>query len=151
VEAESTEGDAPGERREVSLWRQPDFLKFWLGMNVNLLGSHLGGLAYSLTAVVLLNATPTQMGLLGATRTAASFLVGPFAGVLLDRTRRRPVILGSDLALALVAATIPVAYFFGALRIEMLYAVQLLSGMLSMLGDVGAMAYVCRRSSRASA
>jgi len=142
VEADTTETGAAQGRVEVSLWRQPDFLKFWLGMNVNLLGSHLGGLAYSLTAVVLLNASPTQMGLLGATRTAASFLVGPFAGVLLDRTRRRPVIIGSDLTLALVAASIPVAYFSGALRIEMLYVVQLLSGMLSILGDVGAMAYL---------
>jgi MFS family permease len=128
--------------RAGSLWRQPDFLKFWLGMNVNLLGSHLGNLAYSLTAVVLLQATPMQMGLLGATHRAASFLVGPFAGVLLDRTRRRPVIIGSDLALAFVAASIPVAYYFDALRIEMLYAVQFLSGVLSMLGDVGAMAYL---------
>ncbi|HEX7175078.1 MAG TPA: hypothetical protein VF240_07330, partial [Pyrinomonadaceae bacterium] len=98
AQADTTETGAPEERPAVSLWRQPDFLKFWLGMNINLLGSHFGGLAYSLTAVVLLNASPMQMGLLSATRTAASFLVGPFAGVLLDRTRRRPVILGSDLA-----------------------------------------------------
>src|SRR5918997_3772906 len=134
AEADTAETDAPEELEErpaASLWRQPDFLKFWLGMNVNLLGNHFGGLAYSLTAVVLLQASPAQMGLLGATRTAASFLVGPFAGVLLDRTRRRPAIIGSDLALALVAASIPVAYFYGALRIEMLYAVQLPSGMLS--------------------
>jgi MFS family permease len=142
AEADTAETGAPEQRPAASLWRQPDFLKFWLGMNVNLLGNHFGGLAYSLTAVVLLQATPAQMGLLGAARTASSFLVGPLAGVLLDRTRRRPVILGSDLALALVAASIPAAYFFGALRIEMLYVVQLLSGALSILGDVGAMAYL---------
>ena len=142
AKADTEETGAAEERPAAGLWRQPDFLKFWLGMNINLLGNHLGGLAYSLTAVVLLQATPTQMGLLGATHTASSFLVGPFAGVLLDRRRRRPVILGSDLALALVAASIPVAYFSGALRIEMLYVVQLLSGGLSILGDVGAMAYL---------
>src|SRR5918993_1714386 len=111
AEADTMETGAPEEQRPAAgLWRQPDFLKFWLGMNINLLGNHLGSLAYSLTAVVLLQATPIQMGLLGATHAASSFLVGPFAGVLLDRTRRRPVILGSDLALALVAASIPVAY-----------------------------------------
>jgi len=98
------------------LWRNADFLKLWLAMNISFLGTQVASLAYPLTAVLVLHASPAEMGWLRATGTAASFLMGPFAGVIIDRVRRRPVLIISDLGSALLAASIPAAFFLGALR-----------------------------------
>lgn len=140
--------EGPGEnvsaptRGETSLWRDADFMKFWLSMNVSFAGTSVASLAYPLTAVLILQATPGQMGLLRATGSAASFLAGPFAGVLADRARRRPLLIGSDLGLALLALSIPAAHALGLLRIEQMYVVQFLAGMLTIVGDVTLMAYL---------
>jgi MFS family permease len=133
--------DKAGARAE-SLWRNPDFVKLWVGMNVSLLGTHVTALALPLVAVVTLQATPAQMGLLRASASAAAALVGPFAGVLADRVRRRPIIVGSDLGLAFLACSITLGAAAGLLRLEYLYAVQFLSGVLSILGEVAFMAYL---------
>lgn len=127
---------------EVGLWRNADFVKFWLGMNVSFLGTQVSSLAYPLTAVLVLHAETAEMGWLRATGTAASFLVGPFAGVVADRVRRRPVIIASDLGSALLAASIPAAFFLGALGMKQLYVVQFLAGAFSICSEVALMAYL---------
>lgn len=124
------------------IWRNANFVKFWAGMNISLLGSQVASLAYPLLAVITLQATPTQMGLIRATGLVASVLVGPFAGVFVDRLRRRPLLIATDLGLALVAASVPLAALLGLLRIEQLYVVQFLTGTLSIIGDVTLMSYV---------
>ena len=50
----------------IGLWRHPDFLKLWAGQSVSLFGSQVSLLAIPLTAVLVLNASPLQMGLLTA-------------------------------------------------------------------------------------
>src|SRR5215210_208060 len=136
VETEGA-GSVPG-----GLWRNADFVKFWLGMNVSFLGTQVASLAYPLTAVLILDASSAEMGWLRATGTAAAFLFGPFAGVVVDRVRRRPVIILTDLGLALLAASIPAAFFLGALGLRQLYAVQFLAGALSIFSEVALMAYL---------
>jgi MFS family permease len=126
----------------AGLWRQPDFLKFWLALNVSFLGTSVSSLAYPLVAVLVLEASPVQMGWLRAAGSAASFVVGPVAGVLADRVRRRPLLIFSDLGSALLAASIPAAYALGALRISQLYVVQFLAGALSIIAEVTLMAYL---------
>jgi MFS family permease len=124
------------------LWRNADFLKLWLGMNVSFLGTQVSSLAYPLTAVLVLHASSAEMGWLRATGTAASFLVGPFAGVMADRVQRRPVLIIADLGSALLAITIPVAFYLGALGIGQLYVVQFLAGAISICSEVALMAYL---------
>lgn len=124
------------------LWRNADFVKLWLGMNVSFLGTQVASLAYPLTAVLVLQASTAQMGWLRATGTAAAFLFGPFAGVMVDRVRRRPVILIADLGLALLAASIPAAFYLGALGMSQMYVVQFLAGALSIFSEVALMAYL---------
>src|SRR5215216_2609261 len=93
----------------IGLWQHRDFLKLWGAQTTSIFGTQLASLAYSLTAVITLQATPVQLGLLNAAGAASAALVGLFAGVIADRVRRRPLLIGTDLGRALVAATIPVA------------------------------------------
>jgi MFS family permease len=141
----SSEAGATGAGSQTApggLWRNADFVKLWLGMNVSFAGTQVASLAYPLTAVLVLDASSAEMGWLRATGTAAAFLFGPFAGVVIDRVRRRPVLILADLGLALLAASIPAAFFLGAVGMRQLYAVQFLAGALSIFSEVAVMAYL---------
>lgn len=134
-------GSEPTEAR-VPLRRHPDFLRLWAGQTVSLLGATAGGLAIPLTAVVALEATPVQMGLLGAAGSLPSLLVGLFAGPLVDRRRRLPILVHTNLLRALLYATIPAAAVAGALGMAHLYAVAFLGGALAVFFDVSYQSYL---------
>jgi MFS family permease len=125
-----------------SLWRHRDFLKLWGAQTTSTFGSQIASLAYPLTAILVLQATTFQVGLLQATGTAAAAIVGLFAGVMVDRARRKPILFASDLGRAALALSIPLAAAFGVLRIEQLYVVAFLSGALGILADVAGMAFL---------
>jgi MFS family permease len=123
----------------ASLWRHREFLKFWAGSAISDVGSQVTVLAVPLIAALTLEATPWQMGLLSAAGSAPILLVGLFAGVWVDRVRRRPVMIATDLGRSALLLIIPLAAVTGALRIEILYAVLLLTGALTVLFDVANM------------
>ena len=123
----------------ASLWRHREFLKFWAGSAISSVGSEVTALAVPLIAALTLEATPWQMGLLSAAGSAPILLVGLFAGVWVDRVRRRPVMIAADLGRAGLLLIIPLAAVTGALRMEILYTVLLLTGALTVLFDVANM------------
>ena len=125
-----------------SLWRHQDFLKLWSAQTTSVFGSELASLAYPLTAIIVLQATTFQIGFLQASGMAAAALVGLFAGVIADRVRRKPLLITADLGRALLASSIPLAAFFGVLRIEQLYLVAFFSGALSILSMVAGAAFL---------
>ncbi len=124
------------------LWRQPDFLKLWVGQTVSLLGSQVSLLALPLTAALTLKASATQMGVLQAVEYLPWLLVTLFAGVWIDRARRRPILIGADLGRALVLSTIPVAGFLHVLRIDDLYVVAFLVGLCTVFFSVAYNAFL---------
>lgn len=75
-----------------------------------------------------LHATPIEMGLLGAMRFLPGIVVGFPAGVWLDRTKRKPVVVASQAISAAALATIPAAALLHVLSIGQLYAVALVTG-----------------------
>jgi len=106
-----------------SLWRRPEFVKLWTGQTISIFGSRVTDVTLPLTAVLLLGASPSDMGWLIAVESAPVLVVGMFAGVWVDRVRRRPVLIGADLGRAGLLACIPILAAFGALRMEHLFAV----------------------------
>lgn len=103
---------------------------------ISSVGSAITTLALPLTAVQLLAATPAQMGLLGASDTAAFLVFGLAAGVVADRSRRRTVLLFTSLASSAVVLSVPLAHVVGVLRIEQLYVVAFVAGSLLLLDQV---------------
>src|SRR5215472_16630320 len=113
--------DGPG------LLRDPEFLKFWGGQSVSLLGSQFTLLALPIAAAVGLHATPAEMGMLTALAFAPGLLLGMVAGVWLDRARRRPVLVVTQVASAAVLGTVPLAAAAHVLTMVQLYAVEFLA------------------------
>jgi MFS family permease len=128
--------------RLTGLWRDPDFIKMWAGRIISELGSHITGSAVPLIAVLVLNAAPSQVGLLSALGSAPVLVIGLFAGVWVDRLRRRPLLIAADLARAAILATIPLAALLGGLSVAQLYAVIILTGALSVIFDVADQSYL---------
>lgn len=87
------------------LWRHPAFARLWAASTVSLFGSQITQFAVPVVAALVLDASPVQMGLLGAATTAPFLLVGLLAGVWVDRLRRRPILIGTDLLRGLLIGT----------------------------------------------
>ena len=126
----------------TGLWNNSDFVKLWLGQTVSQFGSGITGIALPLTAVLVLAATPAQMGILGALDGIAVLVIGLLAGVWVDRVRRRPLLIATDLGRAFILSTIPLAALLGALRIGQLYVVAVMVGMLTILFNVAHSAFL---------
>ena len=129
-------------RPPAPLWRQPDFATLWLGQSVSSLGSRVTLFALPLTAVLELGASPAQLGALQAIQTAPFLLLSLFAGVWVDRLRRRPILLATNLALAATVGSIPLAAALGVLRLEQLYAAGFLLGALTVVFQLAYPAFV---------
>lgn len=124
------------------LWRDSDFLKLWLGQTISTAGSQVTTLALPLTAIIVLHANAFQMGIVAALSRAAFVLVGLFAGVWVDRLRRRPFMIVADLGRALLLGSIPLAALLHILGIGLLYLVALAAGGLSLCADLAYDAYL---------
>ncbi|MEZ4706206.1 MAG: MFS transporter [Caldilineaceae bacterium] len=118
----------------------PDFRKLWIGQTISHFGSWLGALG--LLAILHLAATPAQMGLLETLRAAPVLLIGLFAGVWVDRLRRRPLLLAADLLRAALLAVVVLAALGGWLRMMHLYVVGFLAGGLTVLFNIAYRSYV---------
>lgn len=129
-------------RIPVGLLRQPDFRRLWLAQTVSNAGSGVSSVAIPLTAVLVLAATPTDMGVLGAVNTAPALLLSLFVGVWVDRLPRRPILIGTDLGRALLLALIPLTAALGMLRLDVLYVVAFLAGTLTVVFDIAVTSYV---------
>ena len=122
------------------LWQDTDFAKFWVSRTVSNFGTLMGALQF--VAVLVLGATPFQMGVLVALGVAPSIVIGFFAGVIADRIRRRPILIVSELGRFALMASIPVAFLIGQLRIEQLYVVAFFNGVLTTFFDVANRSYL---------
>src|SRR5437870_9168160 len=125
-----------------SLWRHTDFLKLWTGQTVSRLGSVVTRTALPLVALLALGAGPREMAYLVISASAGVLVVGLVAGAWVDRLRRRPILIATDVIRALILFSIPIAQGFGVLRLEQLYVVAFLEGSLATLFSAAYPAYV---------
>lgn len=120
----------------------PDFVKLWAGQSISLIGTQVTQFTMPLVAIITLNATVVEVGVLNALRFVPVLLLSLLAGVWLDRRRRRPVLITCALGNAVLIGLVPLASVAGLLSIGLLYVVVTMVGLLSMTFDVGALSYV---------
>ena len=128
--------------RFQGLWRHPDFLKLWAGQSVSVFGTLITKVALPIVAVLTLHANAAQVALIYAAQVAPTLVFGLAAGALADRVRRRPLLIAADAGRALTLATVPLAAILGALNLNLIYAVTLVTSALSALFDIAYPAYL---------
>jgi predicted MFS family arabinose efflux permease len=95
-----------------------------------------------LAAVVTLQATATETGILRAVVALPNLLLGLVAGAWIDRLPRRRVLITAELVAAVLLATIPLAAILHRLLLAQLFAVAFLSASAGLFGGLAASAYL---------
>jgi MFS family permease len=113
-----------------------NFRFFWLAETISYVGSPFTELALPLTAVILLQASTFEVGLLRVMEYLPFMLFALGAGVVVDRSRPGPLLIGSDLGRMVILTTVPLAFFIGQLSIVQLYLVAFTAGILTLLQGV---------------
>jgi MFS family permease len=124
------------------LWRQPDFLKLWGGQTFSAFGSLVSKLALPFLVIFALHASPTQVSWVRTAEIVPGMLAGLFAGVWIDRLRRRPIMIWADLGRALLLGSIPLAYWLGHLTLIQIIVVAAFVSVLTVAFDVAYDAYL---------
>ncbi len=124
-----------------AIWSNRAFTLLWSGQTISELGSEVSTVALPLIALTTLQATVSQMGVLSAL-SRLPFLLYVFAGVWVDRTRRRPVLIGSDVARALLLLALPAAALAGLLSFPLLAATIFLVMLLTVWFDTAYQSYL---------
>lgn len=146
--------DAPTHRGKVAphdrdglvtrkgLWLSPDFMRLWAAQSISETGTQIGQLAVPLLAIGTLHASATELGFLTSARMLPFLLLALPAGALLDRMRRLPVLVTSDLLRALLLGSVPVAYALDVLTLAQLYVAVLLVGVFTVAFDISYQSYL---------
>jgi MFS family permease len=91
---------------------------------------------------MFLDAGALEISAIRSAEMIAALLVGLVAGAWVDRLRRRPILIWTDLGRAALLATIPVAFLFNGLGLVQLLLVAFAAAMLSTFSDVADNAYL---------
>lgn len=135
-------------RARRGLFFHRDFRRLWIGDAISQVGTQVSMLALPLVAVKTLHASAFEVGALTACETAAFLLVGLPAGAWCDRVRRRPVLILGDVGRALALGSVPLAALLHRLTIGQLFAVALITGVLTVFFDVAYQSYLPELVSR---
>lgn len=113
-----------------------------VGQSISELGSSVTQIALPTIAVLLLHASPFELGVLLALQRIPFPILALFVGVWVDRLPRRRVMIIADVLRAAVLATVPIGAVAGFLGLPLLYAVALTSGVLQIFFDLSYLSYV---------
>jgi MFS family permease len=127
----------PREDASRPLTRQPLFVRFWIGQSISVFGDQISALAIPLTAILALHASALEVGILTSLAWLPHLLFSLPAGVWIDRhEHRRANMIVADVIRATALATIPVAWWLGALTMWQLVAVAFTVGALTVVFDL---------------
>jgi MFS family permease len=104
------------------------YRRLWSSTLISSFGSQVTLLALPLTAAVLLQASPTQMGVLTAMEIVPFAIFSLPTGVWLDRVRKLLVYVVGELMIAAAVTCVPLAWWLDSLSMPFLYVVAFAIG-----------------------
>lgn len=122
--------------RRSGVWANADFSRLWAAATVSAFGSDVTVNAFPFAAILLLHASPWDLGLLRIASMVPAFAVGLVAGTWLDRVQRRPVMIVCDVARAALLVTVPLAAWVDRLTLAHLVAVAALTSVASTFFEI---------------
>jgi predicted MFS family arabinose efflux permease len=124
------------------LLHDSDVRRYLGGQLVAEIGSRITREGLPIVAIVAAGATAPQLGILAALATLPLLLIGNLVGHWVDRTRRRPLLVGASLARAAVLLAIPLLFWIHLLAFGAIALVTLLASAAGVLIAVSRHAYL---------
>ena len=124
------DSESDGSAKTKPLWRNRDYVGWWLSSLISSLGSSMSQITYPL---LMLYATGSvaRAGVVGACLNLGGLATTLPGGVIADRFPRRPVIVGCYLGQAVGTGTVVYAVAHGDVNVLHIAAVALIQGMLN--------------------
>lgn len=119
-----------------------DFRWLWAAQAVSAFGARITREGLPIMAVITLGAQATTLGMLAAAGSGAALVAALAASSMIDRARRRPVLIGADLVRAALLASIPAAAILGVLDMPQVFAVAALVAAASAIFEMASHAYL---------
>jgi len=119
----------------VPLRRNRDFILLQVGQTLSSIGSESTGIAYPLLVLAVTH-SPVKAGVVGFARIVPWALFGFLAGVLVDRTHRKRLMIVSDLVRVGAVTSIVVALALGELSFLQVTVVAFVEGTMYVLFNV---------------
>ena len=85
-------------------------------------GTYITTIALQMLVVLTLGGTATDVGLLNASRWLPYLLLGLVVGAVVERRRRKPILVSTDLGRGILLGLIPLFYMLGWLNLPVLFA-----------------------------
>ncbi|MFC3496007.1 MFS transporter [Glycomyces rhizosphaerae] len=127
-----------------SMFRNPDYRKIFVSVGASQIGLQVAYFSISIIAVVVLDLSETQIGVLYAMDQIALVMFGLLVGVWVDRMRDKPIIVVSEILRAVVMLSVPVAWALDMVTVWHVYAAMFLLGLTSVFFDVAQNSFVPR-------
>lgn len=134
-----TPQDAP---QPPSLWHHRDFMRFWTGESLSLLGTQVTALALPLMAIDAFDASDQLVGVLRFLELVPYIGLALLFGVWVDRVSRLKVMLWTNVVRMVLVAAVPLMYWAGVLNMPILLLIAFAVGVASVLFDVSWMPFV---------
>ena len=125
-----------------ALWRDRTFLAVWSASTISIFGSLITRTALPFAAILVLHAGPIEISAIRSAELIAALVVGLVAGAWVDRLRRRPIMIWSDLGRAAILGSIPVAAVLGFMGMPQLILVAFAAAILATFFDVAERSYL---------
>ena len=122
----------------------PGFGAFWAASTVSAFGTYVTAVAIQVLVVETLDGSGLQLGLVSAARWLPYLLFGLVAGVFVERTRRRPVLVTTDVLRGVLLVAIPALALVDRLSLAVLVAFMVLFGAASLANDAASQAFLPR-------
>lgn len=126
----------------TGLWAHADFMRLWSAQAISAFGSRITRTALPIIAVTTLGEPSTVVALLGSVYLIPGIVLALVAGGVVDRNRKRRILIGADLLRGVAVASVTVAWGLGVLSIWHLVAVGAVVGAASALFTIADVAYL---------
>lgn len=118
-----------GGEKKIKLWNK-DFFLLWQGQLVSYLGDVIYSFALSFWVLNVTGST-ALMGILQAASMAPRLIIGPFAGVLVDKWDRKKIIVIADVIRGVLSTFVGIAALSGFLEVWMVFVVGVVTSVCS--------------------
>jgi MFS family permease len=132
----------------MTLGHNGGFVRFWTASLVSGFGSAITAIALQFLIVTTMGEGSDVTGLVNGARWLPYLVLGLLAGVIIDRVRRRPVLVLTDFGRGVLLVAIPLLALADRLSVLVLVIFMVIFGLFSLLHDAGSQSLLPRLVSR---